>query len=774
MRMLRFLGMGILLVLAACSSPSSPASTDMNPYHIIPKPVSLEPREAGFTLNAQTAILLEDPSLTGVATYFRDWLMRGSGTDLQIGEADGTPGIVMGLDTAIQHAEGYTLEVSPAGIVMKGKTPKGVFYAVQSLRQMLPLELEKAQGWRGDIPVPGVYIRDEPRYVYRGMHLDVGRHFFPVDFIKRFIDEMALHKLNTFHWHLTEDQGWRIEIKQYPKLQEVAAYRDETLVGHYRDMPHQFDGVRYGGYYTQEEVKEVVAYAQARQIEVIPEIEMPGHAMAALAAYPELACTDGPIEVAKIWGVHEEIFCPTEETFTFLENVLTEVMELFPSEYIHIGGDEAPKKRWEESAFVQTLMKERGLKDEMEVQSYFIQRIEQFVNTEGKRIIGWDEILEGGLAPNATVMSWRGMEGGIEAAEQGHDVIMTPTSHVYFDYYQADPEGEPLAIGGNLPIEKVYSLNPTPEALDEAHRHHILGAQGNLWTEYINTPEKVEYMVFPRASALAEVVWTPQEARDWSDFAERLEQHIARLQAMGVNTATHIFNVKAQAQPDPAARQLKIALETVSQRGTIRYTLDGSDPTEASTEYTEPFVLSESRVVKAASFDGSQLLGKVSPYAFTVHQATALPVSLTHAPSEKYKAGPYVLTDGVRGSDIFNDLWYGFDGTDFEAVIDLGEVRELQAVSFGVLHTTYAWIFYPRAGSVAVSTDGVQYELVDTFDDPSAVLETTPVGKKEHRFSLNGMPVRYIQLKAQNTAIPAWHGGQGKGSWLFVDEVVVE
>jgi hexosaminidase len=367
------------------------------------------------------------------------------------------------------------------------------------------------------------------------MHLDVGRHFFSVDFIKKYINLMAMLKMNTFHWHLTEDQGWRIEIKKYPKLQEIAAFRDETLIGHYSDKPHQFDGKKYGGFYTQEEIKEVVKYASARQITIIPEIEMPGHSQAAIAAYPELGCTGEQVKVATKWGVFEEIYCPKETTFKFLEDVIDEVSNLFPGKYIHIGGDEAPKIRWENCEHCQNLIKKEGLKDEHELQSYFIARMEKYINSKGKQIIGWDEILEGGLAPNATVMSWRGTNGAIEAAKQKHTVILTPQSHCYFDHYQSENKNEPLAIGGFLPLEKVYNFNPIPDELTTEEHQYVLGAQGNVWTEYMQTSENVEYMVFPRAIALSEVLWSAKEHRNYTDFIYRLEYFNKILDARNVN-----------------------------------------------------------------------------------------------------------------------------------------------------------------------------------------------------------------------------------------------
>jgi hexosaminidase len=426
----------------------------------------------------------------------------------------------------------YTLSFTPNGITIVGATNAGLFYGTQTLLQIFS---------QYNSTIPAMEISDAPRFSYRGLHLDVGRHMFPVAFIKKYIDLMSRHKFNRFHWHLTEDQGWRIEIKQYPKLQEVAAYRKETVIGKSssKNRGKNFDGKRYGGFYTQDEIRDVVAYAQKRYVTIIPEIELPGHAQAALSAHPELGCTGGPYEAATTWGVFPEVFCAgKEETFTFLQNVLDETMALFPGEYIHIGGDECPKVRWKECPHCQQRMKDNGLKDEHELQSYFIQRVEKYVNSKGRRIIGWDEILEGGLAPNATVMSWRGEEGGVAAARENHDVIMTPGDWCYFDHYQDTAKTEPLAIGGFTPVKKVYEYEPVPKQLTPEQAKHVLGAQANVWTEYIPTSDHVEYMVYPRAVAMSEVLWSSK--KDYNDFVKRLEVHLKRLDAWKVNYAKHI------------------------------------------------------------------------------------------------------------------------------------------------------------------------------------------------------------------------------------------
>ena len=554
-----FLAAILMIMISGCKPKLVPAKIEVAPrISVIPKPAFVEEGYGEFAITQGFKIVVDggNEEVKAVGEYFAEKLRKASGLDVPAVEMSGEikPGEIAagkrGSDNAMTMcltgaykdlgSEGYKLEINPSSIILEAQQTAGLFYGVQTLLQLLPPEVESVKSFKvttsNRLTFPALKIRDIPRYPYRGMHLDCCRHFFPKSFVKKYIDLLALHKFNTFHWHLTEDQGWRIEIKKYPRLTEVGSWRKETLAGHAREMPEKFDRQRYGGYYTQEDIKEIVAYARSRYVTIIPEIEMPGHATAALAAYPELSCTGGPFEVATKWGVFEDVYCAGEEkVFEFLEDVLSEVIALFPGTYIHIGGDECPKVRWKECEKCQARIAEEGLADEHELQSYFIRRIEKFLLSKGRKLIGWDEILEGGLAPEATVMSWRGTQGGIEAAKQGHDVIMTPTSHCYFDYYQADPETEPLAIGGLTPLEKVYAFEPTPVELTEEEARHVLGAQGNVWTEYIKTPEHAEYMSIPRISALAEVVWSRKEARDWQDFLRRLEQLFKRLDAMGVN-----------------------------------------------------------------------------------------------------------------------------------------------------------------------------------------------------------------------------------------------
>ena len=510
-------------------------------YAIIPLPQKMETSKGVFIVDEHTKIQVsQDLSQEGqfLADYIEE--VTGIAPEIKLNEKEVERSISLKISTDFDRDEAYNLIVTHEKVVVEGASAKGVFYGVQTLKQLLPLQSE-IDAESAEIAIPAVTISDAPAFDYRGMHLDVARHMFPVDFIKKYIDLIAMHKMNTFHWHLTEDQGWRIEIKQYPKLTEIGSIRKETMIEKNFD-PYKGDGKEYGGYYTQEEVKDIVAYAAKRHVTVIPEIELPGHSRAVLAAYPELGNGTGPYEVATKWGVFKEILAPKEETFEFLENVLTEVMELFPSEYIHIGGDEAPKTEWEQSAQAQEVIKREGLKDEHELQSYFIRRIEKFLNENGRQIIGWDEILEGGLAPNATVMSWRGNQGGIEAAKQKHNVVMTPNTHLYFDHYQADPETEPLAIGGNSTVSHVYSFDPVPEELSAGEEKYILGAQANVWTEYMKDSDYVEYMVLPRMTALSEVVWTYPEERNWDEFKARLVEFKKLYDQMDLNYATHVFD----------------------------------------------------------------------------------------------------------------------------------------------------------------------------------------------------------------------------------------
>lgn len=527
-----------IIMFTNCSNPEKKISTDAPA--IIPLPVSMQVLKSHCTITPETKIVYPsgNEETKKIAEYLNQLIFKTAGFQLLLSESEKPTRNSIHLqigDFPDIGREGYILNSGNKGIQINANEPNGLFYGVITLWQLFPTSITE-----NTIPIPSVRITDMPRFTWRGAHLDVGRHFFDVDFIKKYIDVIALHKMNVFHWHLTEDQGWRIEIKKYPLLTEIGAWRDETVIGHpwrNRDKgPIKYDGIRHGGFYTQDEIKDIIKYAAERYITVVPEIEMPGHAQAAIASYTGLGCTGEKVKVRTIWGISPYIYNTEENTFKFLEDVLTEVIDLFPSEYIHIGGDEALKDQWKASKKIQKQIKDLGLKDEHELQSYFIKRIEKFINSKGRKLIGWDEILEGGLAPNATVMSWRGILGGVEAAKQGHDVVMTPTTHCYLDYYQSEnTDKEPLAIGGYLPLDTVYNFEPVPAQLSTDEAKHILGAQGNVWTEFIATTDYLEYMLLPRLTAIAELTWTPKEMKNLEDFKKRLDIQIERYKLMGWN-----------------------------------------------------------------------------------------------------------------------------------------------------------------------------------------------------------------------------------------------
>jgi len=636
---------------------------------------------------------------------------------------------------SILGAEGYRIWTQPGGVVIEAPTEAGLFYGLQTVRQLLHA------GEAGT--VPRVQISDAPRFSYRGMHLDVARHFFPVAFVERYIDLLSRYKFNTFHWHLTDDQGWRVELKGYPKLTAVGSCRRETVVGKSFN-PYVGDSTPYCGYYTQAQVREVVAYAAARHVTIIPEIEMPGHSKAALAAYPELACTPGPFEVGTVWGVEEDILCPKESTFAFLEGVLTEVMALFPGPYIHIGGDEAPKARWKTSDVAQSVMQQEHLKNEEELQSWFTQRIERFLSAHGRRLIGWDEILEGGLAPEATVMSWRGVSGGIAAAQQGHDVIMTPTSAAYFDYAQGDPALEPFSAGGNLPLERVYAFEPVPGVLTPEEATHILGAQGNVWTEYIATPDRVEFMVFPRMLAMAEVTWSPASARDWARFIARLPAALAALDRLGVNY--RVPSVLGLEQDRlTLADTAVVVLRSPLPNGTIRYTLDGSMPTADSPEATAPLAIavdSVGTVVTAAVFLPG---GATSPPRQARFAKTTL-VPAGRMPSA-------ALEPGLRVAYYEQ----AFPSARAVGAIDPTRVETVAAVTlpgfqrpetYGLLFTGYLRVEQPGLYTISLSSDdGSVLEIGDrvVVDNDGWHSDAVRSGMIALEAGIHPLTIRYVQ-----------------------------
>ncbi len=747
----------MILTLFSCSDPQ----VKLTSPSIIPAPQSLQVNPGHFTINEETTLSNND-DFTASYNFLLSFLKDATDRDWDTKYSDNNA-IILEYDSSITSKEGYNIISTDRNITIKASTDAGAFYAVQSLIQLMPADINNAT----EIYIPAVTIKDEPRFNYRGMHLDVSRHMYDVDFIKKYIDAMAMLKMNNFHWHLTDDQGWRIEIKKYPKLQEIAAYRDSTLVGHYNDTPHQYDGKKYGGYYTQEEVREVIAFAKARHINVIPEIEMPGHTQAAIAAYPELGCTGNNIDVAMKWGVFEDIYCPNEATFTFLENVLDEVMELFPSKYIHIGGDEAPKTQWKTSDVAQKVIKENGLKDEYELQSYFIQRMEKYINSKGRQIIGWDEILEGGLAPNATVMSWRGLEGAIEAAKAGHDVIMTPTSHCYFDYYQSENDDEPLAIGGFLPLEKVYNFNPIPKELSDEEAIHVLGVQGNIWTEYMTTSDQVEYMAFPRMLAMSEVAWSPVENRNYEDFINRLEYFHERMDALEINYANHLYEIEGKLNSNQA---YELSTKTIGKE--IRFTTDGSEPDSSSTVYDSPIPFTADMTLKAAVFKDKEQLGSVFTQEFIFHKGVGATIRINKEPHKSYAgSGAAGLINGIKGSDSrYGDSeWLGFWGEDIEIEIEFEKEVEINEIELRFYNAPGQWIyapndvwFYPKT-----TTPEIVQSLISDRHKLEAIVKL-PI-------PFNNTKMKAITIKVPNYGtIPDDQQGAGNTAWTFIDEIIVK
>ena len=756
---------------AAACSESKKAQGD---YGIIPLPQEVVTQgSAPFLLKASTPISYQegDAEMEQTARFLAAYIKEATGYEPKVttGNADG--GIHLSIASDIRNKEGYRLLVSENGVEIAGASNAGIFYGVQTLRKSLPAVAEGMQ-----IELPAVSINDYPRFPYRGMHLDVSRHFFPTDSIKKFIDILALHNMNSFHWHLTDDQGWRIEIKKYPELTKIGSQRKQTVIGR---NSGQYDGQPYGSFYTQDEIRDVIAYAQERFITIIPEIDLPGHQQAALATYPELGCTGGPYDVWQQWGVSEDVICAgNEKAMQFLEDVLAEVIDLFPSEYIHVGGDECPKVRWQTCPKCQARIKAEGLKAdgkhsaEEYLQSYVISRMEKFVESKGRHIIGWDEILEGGLAPNATVMSWRGVDGGIEAAKQKHNVIMTPNSYLYFDYYQStDTEHDPLAIGGYLPLERVYSFEPTA-GIPEEYRKYVTGVQANLWTEYIPTFSQVEYMVLPRMDALAEVQWTNAK-KDFDAFMPRLVRMTELYDRLGYNYAKHIFDIKATFQTDGDKEEIVVTLGTQG-KADIHYTLDGSEPTATSPKYEAPLRIKENAEVKAVAIHPAGN-SRIFSEKIDFNKATAKPVTLKVAPSRGYdfNGGPE-LTDGLSGNDNYKTgRWLGFQGKDLDAVIDMKQPTEFSKVSFNTNVVKGDWIMGAAGVTVKVSDDGKSFKEVATKKIASLGKDDKD-GLYPQEITFTPVKARYVEVIIKSDKLPAWHGGAGHPAFLFVDEINIQ
>ena len=759
------------LVLSSCTEGGADAA-----FSVIPMPNSLTAASGSYVLPDETAVSLpEEENAQKVFHYLEDAL-RNTPVALKAVPQGTEASIRLATDSTLAD-EAYRLEVNGQGVrITSNASGAGWFYGVQTLLQLLPPDIyDNTQTFAKRLEIPAARIEDAPRFPHRGAMMDVGRNFLPKEEVLKFIDLMASYKMNVFHFHLTDDQGWRIEIKKYPRLTEVGSHRPRTQIGHSDYYyPRRYDNKEQRGYYTQDEIREIVRYAADRFITVVPEIEMPGHASAALASYPELSCGLGKTYVVRdYFDVFDEVYCPKENTFRFLEDVLTEVMDLFPSHYIHIGGDECPKKAWKKCAHCQALMKREGLPDEEALQSWFIHRIEQFVNSRGRDIIGWDEILQGGLAPNATVMSWRGEEGGIEAARQKHRVIMTPGVRCYFDFYQSVPEEEPMAMRGFLPLDTVYAYDPLPAALTPEEQAYIIGTQANIWGEYIQTPEHFEYMAFPRLLAMAEVQWTQPEQKDFKDFARRLDKEFRRLDLRGVNACRNFYEVDASGAWKEKDGIYEVDLHTFCPDAEIRYALNDSVVTATSPLYESPIALTEDAVVYAAAYRDGKPLGQVKPTAFAVNAATGCTYSYSETPSLGDLCDIHSLTDGHRGQARDHHRWLTFHRDTMQLVLKLHQPEKISEVSFASLWRPWNTLWPVRAARVSVSMNGEHFVSVT---DSLLTYDFSPTEAVRFPVSLCFPEVEAVFVRLELVGggpCPKGYYNEGKPSDFALDEIEI-
>lgn len=753
----------LLLLLILLLFANSALLAQQVSFSVVPEPYYIKQGNGGLSITDRTTITYSD-ELKASAELLNEAVLSYTGFALAVNTQSPANQIVLKLDSiTVKEKEGYHLVINDRQILIKGHDQAGVFYGIQSLMQLWkPHDKTSLLVEKGE-------IRDYPRFNYRGMHLDVGRHMYSIAFLKKFIDLLALYKFNVFHWHLTEDQGWRIEIKKYPKLQSVSAWRDGTIIGHKKETPHTFDGLRYGGYYTQEEIREVVHHASSKHVNILPEIEMPGHALAALTAYPQLGCTGGPYKTAQFWGVFDDVFCAgNEDTYQFMEDVLDEVVSLFPYAYVHIGGDECPKLKWKKCPKCQQKIKENGLKDEHELQGYFMKRIEKYLGTKNKKTVGWDEVLEGGVSKNTTIMNWRGEQSGIAAAKENYEVIMTPENMLYFDYYQSLDKNEPVAAGNYTPLSKVYGYEPIPDSLSPEQAGYIKGVQGGIWTEYMKDEKHLEYMVFPRALALSEIAWSEKGKKDYPWFLKRLRHHEGFMKRTKLNYYPYFDEIIAEMKSGANGNSY-LTLKTTLPKAQIRYTLDGSVPHAKSKLYQRPVLMNRSMTLKAGLFVGTRRSGRIFNQDFQHHAGLGKKISLSYAPAGKYSFSAGLLLNGLEGHHRFNDSqWLGFSGGNLEALIDLGDLRPVSRIGLNVLNYHWQRMWAPKKLSFLISADGKTFKEIYTGGN----FDINGINKIRKEFPSEN--IRYVKILGENVGrIPVGEYGEGEKAWLMADEIII-
>ncbi|WP_282073622.1 glycoside hydrolase family 20 protein [Polaribacter atrinae] len=765
----------LIAITASCKKSKEAKVFTTEDITVIPKPVALNLEQGSFEFTGKTTFVTTDASQKEVTKVLIDKFKNAAGWTLSISERAPENNFIQFTVDENLEKEAYKLEVNSSRVIISANGNAGFLYGIETLRQLLPVSIESEsvvsnEQWQ----IPNLSITDNPRYKYRGLMLDVSRHFFEIDYLKKTIDRLAMLKMNVLHLHLVDDQGWRIEIKKYPKLTEVGAWRVDQEDKHWdgRDETSPDEKGTYGGFYTQDQLKDLVAYAATKNVEIIPEIEIPAHVSSAIAAYPELSCHERPIGVPSggVWPI-TDIYCPGKEhTFEFLENVLVEVMDIFPSKYIHVGGDEATKTNWEKCADCKKRMRSEKLENVEELQSYFIKRMERLINSKGKLLIGWDEILEGGLAPEATVMSWRGVAGGIEAAKQGHDVIMTPGSHCYFDHYQGPQNEEPLAWGGYTPLSKVYTFDPIVEGMTETEANHVLGGQANLWSEQIKTESHSEYMIFPRLAALSETLWSTKESRNWEDFSLRMTSMFKRYDVMDINYAKSAFLVMEDVKINMDTEEVTLVLNNEFTDSDIRYTLNENKLSVNAIRYTTPIKIDKTTEVHASLFKDDKPVGVAFNTTIKFHKAVGKKVTFKEIYDDRYQGeGEFGLVNTLRATKNYTDgHWQAWLKKDMEAVVDLGEQTLIKEVIVGTLENQGPQIYFPTAVTVFVSSDGKNYTEVGV--EKRAYAKNPSFDLKDFKVSFEAQSVRYVKVIAKNLGKTP----KGGNAWLFVDEILIK